>query len=291
MNNKIPFNYRLARALGHFVDFKGKDRLCRLLADPDRNFNQEFEAICYDGSKFTGNFRYFYDWITFVYGGPELGLARTLAFIGQNLQHSLFLDIGANAGYHTLVCANAYKSVWAFECHPVVLNLLQQRTVGLENVIIIGQAVADRCTELTLNGYDPGQCNIGTSSIVTREENHNNPIKVSATTLDSYLPQLKGFDHIVVKVDVEDAEHLVLSGASKLIAQVQPVLFIESQDIRRLESFVSLGYNIYSLHHWYRRLCVHSAEETGNDDYALIPTKYKTLWRRLLQQNWIIDKT
>jgi hypothetical protein len=49
-----PLSCRLARAIGHGTDFKGKDRLLRLLCDPDRIANTPFAAPFWDGQTYRG---------------------------------------------------------------------------------------------------------------------------------------------------------------------------------------------------------------------------------------------
>ena len=142
----------------------------------------------------------------------------------------LFIDIGAHAGYLSLLAAElvgATGGVIAFEADPenaarlrenVSANGLGSRIVAIEAAVwsVIGDVVFGRAGQqsslvegrvvLEL-GVPPGQA----------------PVTVQALTLDSFLPRfLEGRKFLqlpTVKVDVEGGEVEVLSGAVNLLRQ------------------------------------------------------------------------
>lgn len=121
-------------------------------------------------------------------------------------------DVGAHAGYYTLMFSRAVGptgKVFAFEASPENAARLRHHLSinGLTNVEVVEAAVTDRTgtARFTSDGY------VGKLSDTGRE--------VRTVCLDDYpLPDL-------IKMDIEGAETMALSGASKLLSG-RPKLFV-----------------------------------------------------------------
>ena len=147
----------------------------------------------------------------------------------------VFLDVGANQGELTLVAARRAPegSVIAFEPVPTWFELLGEnvRLNGLRNVRLVNAAVAD--IEGTHEMFAPaddhggGGHNEGLSTF-GRAGELDRPVGVVPTvTLDRFAER-EAIDRVdVIKIDVEGAEGLVLSGARELLARCRPVLVLE----------------------------------------------------------------
>jgi FkbM family methyltransferase len=149
----------------------------------------------------------------------------TTEFIKSFLRPGMiFVDVGANVGYFTLLAASLGASVIAYEPTPGVFERLRQN-VALNNftrVVLVNAAVADQPGTLTLyqSPDDPEANNI------FGEGSH--AVEVPSVTLDEDLTN-RGVQKIdLLKIDAEGAEPLVLAGATTLfLLSPAPTIIIE----------------------------------------------------------------
>jgi FkbM family methyltransferase len=133
------------------------------------------------------------------------------------------LDLGAHAGYYTLLSARLVGvngSVWGFEPNPRNFRDLQRnvRINGLANVRLEQVAVSD---SEGLHAFDAGSGS-GTGSLSTA-----GAIEVRTVTLDSFCEQ-RGILPSVIKIDVEGAELRVLNGARALLLAERPSIMLST---------------------------------------------------------------
>lgn len=141
------------------------------------------------------------------------------------------LDIGANIGYFTLVAAHLAGPsghVHAFEASPVVLPILREniRLNPHLNITLHPAAVSDHAGEIEFHTAAAGQ--LGYSSIRSSLAATQSVDRVPAITVDSLCDELPRVSFI--KVDVEGAEQLVLTGARRLIQRDRPIIVSELDD-------------------------------------------------------------
>jgi FkbM family methyltransferase len=165
----------------------------------------------------------------------------------------VFLDVGANAGLHTLAIAAHVAdggAVIAFEPHPsnhelLVHNLQQNR---LRHVVAENCGLAEADAVLTGNGCSSG----GNWSLASRGDYR---FEVRLVRLDDYLRDhpLPRLD--LMKVDVEGAEVRVLRGARKTIERFRPFIVFEvcpawltKMQTSAAELFAELVGHGYSIH-------------------------------------------
>ncbi len=153
----------------------------------------------------------------------------------------VFLDVGANVGFFSLLGATLVGpsgKVIAFE--PVSENAqLLLRNLALNrvtNVQLVEAAVADRAGTASFeDGQSPSQGRLGTGSR-----------SVPVVTLDGLLASGAIPAPQVIKMDIEGAESLALSGARGLLATHKPKLFLSThgyqQQAQCLEFLHALGY-------------------------------------------------
>jgi FkbM family methyltransferase len=143
----------------------------------------------------------------------------------------VFIDVGANVGYFTLLAASlvgAQGKVIAFEPNPAncdLLNLSIEEN-GFDNVRLYPHAVADR--EQTVHVYSSPSHSL--SIVMGEHSSHDAPQgyiyhSVRAVQLDSFLIDIDRID--VVKIDTDGNEPQVLAGMSTLVRRHRPVLFLE----------------------------------------------------------------
>ena len=160
-------------------------------------------------------------------------------------------DIGANLGYVSLSLAKkvgANGRVFAFEPLPENLEKLRKNIAlnKLKNVSIESSAVSDR------TGRDVIRV-AGNASMASMAWHQHDPSAVEIAIQTIALDELTESGRIpmphFVKIDVEGAEGMVLSGMRRTISTARPVLFVECSDAGREFSWKllsDLGYRCQS---------------------------------------------
>ncbi len=151
-----------------------------------------------------------------------------VAIITEMLKSSnLFVDIGANIGFYSCLALQHGKRVYAVEPKRSNLDLL--------------------CMNLTINGWVNGECEVypyalsdkpgllhlygatGTAaSLLKGWASHSDKYSeiVPVTSLDKILAAIPDSENLVVKIDVEGAEHAVLSGATNTLGRFHHIAWL-----------------------------------------------------------------
>lgn len=143
----------------------------------------------------------------------------------------LFLDVGANVGYFSLLLAQVAPAsrVISLEPNPPIAALLEEsiaRNKLGSRISLHRVAAADTAGTLQF-GVDPD--NTGHSRLAN--EHHAGSLTVETVVLDEWLPPLlEGRPLSLVKIDVEGAECRVLRGMNRLIAEHRPAIVVEGYD-------------------------------------------------------------
>jgi FkbM family methyltransferase len=143
---------------------------------------------------------------------------------------SVFLDIGAHAGYYTLMAAQLVGSegrVLCVEPNPAMVKQLRENVErsSLSNVAIVEAACTASCETRML--YVPDfplsvKCSLACESAGTSQ-----CVEVSCVTAD-LLCQQHGVTRIdMMKIDVEGAEMHVLAGMVGILSNMRPKIAIE----------------------------------------------------------------
>lgn len=181
---------------------------------------------------------------------PELlSIAKTLVSPGDHIW-----DVGANVGLFATAAAfhsGVKGSVLAIEADLDVIALLQETVrrsaSDRAQITVLPVAISDAQAVLSfaiarraraansIAGFGSTQTG-GVSEVRT----------LPSTTLDSLLEHFPRPD--LLKIDVEGAELLVLSGARKVLEQVQPKIYCEVAANTRdaaCDTLAALGYTLY----------------------------------------------
>jgi len=144
------------------------------------------------------------------------------AFAARVASSDIVFDIGANAGFYTLlasVLVGPQGRVFAFEPDPRNVRYLKEHLWinRIKNVSVVEAAVAD--SDGTAN-FDAGP-NLSTGHLAA-----DGCMAVRTLSLDAMVQggELPAPDYI--KVDVEGAEVQVLRGASQMLCDRHPVIFL-----------------------------------------------------------------
>ena len=157
----------------------------------------------------------------------------------QEVRPSVFIDIGANIGYYTLLAAGqGVPRVVAVEASPRIAASLQRNVAlnGLSSRIkVIPAAISDRDGTLTF-WLNRQEHNFGTGSLIPRPDlGECESIDVPCYSGDALFAH-HAAGPTLVKIDVEGGEQFVLQGMARFLERVRPSLAIEVHPLQ-LRSF------------------------------------------------------
>ena len=170
----------------------------------------------------------------------ELTYVRDL--LAENGSKGVGLDVGANTGNHTAFLARgtALTRIIALEPNGITGTWLsrtcQRNALSSVDLGLLGTAVGDTTGRARIDVGRRGH--LGTARLVADAEG-----PVAIRPLDDLVEGPVDF----IKIDVEDTEIAVLSGARRILAESDPILLIEVQD-HNITAFLGivmeLGYRI-----------------------------------------------
>ena len=221
---------RLKRALKRFVvpatrwyvrkaPWKvGKVRVLERLGRPDWPFVVRTSG----GFWLRGNTTDFVQSTVFFFGEWEPNIT---AWIRRTLRPGdVFVDVGANVGYYTLLAAQLVGpsgAVVAIEASPSIFALLEENVAlnpDLANRIrCVNTAVLDRPGTVIVH-HGPRH-NIGLTSVVSPAADSWAEATVPAAPLDQLLTALEVERARIVKIDVEGAEWFVAQGMRQFLRE------------------------------------------------------------------------
>lgn len=187
-------------------------------------------------------------------------------FLKNNLtQESVFIDVGSNYGWHSIIASKLCKYVYSFEPQSLMYEI-QKMSVnenGINNLKIYNVALGEvnKESEMVRINYFNDGINIGDLSIGSGGE------KIELKTLDSFdLPKID-----MIKIDVQGYEKFVIEGGIELINKDKPIMIVEFEDFQLIkfgynsktlfDKIKSLDYEIYFLEYQYPsdHVCVHKS--------------------------------
>jgi FkbM family methyltransferase len=198
------------------------------------------------------------DWETAVSAvGHDVEVIRTYeAIIRSEQRPSLFLDVGANYGMHSVLFLSAGIPVMAFEPNPTCF-------AHFKAMCELNRLPARRWEQVAI-GNSPGEIELvypekeswlGSVSreIVPKLRERDARVvtrRVPMKTLDDYLADVPK-DNVLIALDVEGFEPEVILGAPRLLRQCRPKIIFESLDAtsrpKLFELFMERGYSIHAL--------------------------------------------
>lgn len=143
----------------------------------------------------------------------------SLAFANLIKPDDVCIDVGANAGYYTLLFALLAPSGQVHSFEPVPRNflllLLNSEINSLTNVFANQVALSDRCGAAS---FELSSDSAYSGFHASRTTSDARSIHVDVVTLDKYI-QVHQMTHVdVIKVDIEGAEMSFLRGATTIFS-------------------------------------------------------------------------
>jgi FkbM family methyltransferase len=231
------------RRVGHLLRSLGKGALCLTL------YREGAVRTVLFGPSRGLKYRIFAAGRAPIYGGWERQAQRLMT---EHIRPGhVVLDVGANAGIHTLLMARLASPrghVYAFEPHPSIYRAL------VSNVALNGQqavvtplplALADATGRTTFYSGAHG----GAGHLAGAGAPEGDEIPVETITLDEFVfgrtKRLPDF----LKIDVEGAEGRVLDGGQRVLRASRPTMLIDlhtpEQDVAVGRFLDDLGYAAY----------------------------------------------
>jgi len=170
---------------------------------------------------------------------------QSLRFVQKSKGSKIFLDLGAHAGYYTLLykSINKQSTVYSFEPVESNYNFLQQhiKMNNLEDIIHFKKAVADK----------EGVLRFARGNSVGGKLSAVGDMDVSAIKLSRFIDEKIIQFPDIIKMDIEGAEYQVLLDIEPYLRSQKPVIFLSTHgdEIREscLNLMKSLNYRIIPL--------------------------------------------
>lgn len=217
---------RVARAFRDLAAIRGWQSLVNKLVPP-----HSASFIVRNGNTtFAGDIVSAIDRLVYLFGGYESGEIRCFLSHISEERRGTILDVGANAGTHSLAFARAFETVHAFEPNPMLWPQFERNMLlnGHTNVRLHKIGLADRDAELTLHLIDKPNYGLGTFSTV---EQYDLPLRPFATCpirhAGNYLAEVGVGRVDAVKIDVQGFEPEVLRGLADILERDRPVIWCE----------------------------------------------------------------
>jgi FkbM family methyltransferase len=195
----------------------------------------------------------------------ETGIIKNIVKTGFSV-----LDIGANIGYYSLVCAELVGpegKVYAFEPTPRTFEILKCNihNNGFDAIVApyqYGVSNVNQKAQLYINDYNKGDNRLYKSADMKS-------IDIDLVTIDSFLKPSGKID--VIKMDIQGAEALAVKGMSQLLQKDKPIIVMEfwPHRIKRLgiepkemlQDLVTIGYSFQDIEEHNKKIVSITAED------------------------------
>lgn len=164
---------------------------------------------------------------------------------------SVVIDVGANIGAITVPLAKKAKKVYAYEPQPAIYDLLCANVMQnkLTNVDARKAAVGGRVGRAEVPQCDLGKPDMNTGAVRAVRIPKGVSVPESAIVVPIYkLDPAFWYPVDLIKIDVEGMEGEVIAGATRIIGQYRPFLYVENNmtdSAALIRQIMDLGYELY----------------------------------------------
>ena len=179
---------------------------------------------------FSGDLSSFLDRRMYLFGEYEEEAIRAFLSIVPSDRRNVILDIGANAGTHSLAFAPHFAAVHAFEPNPMLWRSFERniRNNRITNVELHRVAAADSDGEMPF--YLTAHKNFGLGTLLPNHK-YDLPLEevgtVNVVHASRYL-DAAGIGRVdAVKIDVQGFEREVIRGLAPVLQRERPIVWFE----------------------------------------------------------------
>ena len=140
-------------------------------------------------------------------------------------KNEIFVDVGANIGYHSIYASRFFKKVIAFEPVPFVFQQFKEsiKINEFNNIVVHNCACSNKQGKSTIYiDKDVGGSSLSSDLL---KRTHVKKIETNTIVLDRFLKTKSKIG--VIKMDVEGSEPLVFEGIKKIIKKQRPTIIME----------------------------------------------------------------
>lgn len=213
-------------------------------------------------------------------------------FLKKNLKPGMvFVDVGANIGYFTLLAARLVGErgkVYAFEPAPDTFALLV-KSIELnhyQNIVPIQKAVSNQAGQTLV--YQEQATSGGTSLASNNLQELAGSVPVETITLNQFFTNgASGTRVDILKMDIQGAEALAMEGATDLLAQDHLQILIEfwpyglrnlhSDPVELLRRFHEAGFKLIIMGEYGLRWTRTQHDPARTTEVELAPDEFDTL--------------
>ncbi len=177
--------------------------------------------------------------------------SKELSWFYENIDGSIFIDVGAHVGGYTVRACRKAKLIIAIEPYiksiEALKNNLELNNCNANNIIIINKAIGDSkglIKMLVIVGKE-------SATVISKDGN----ITVKMDTLDNIINEL-GIDKVdLLKIDIEGAEALAIYGMRKTLEITRNIIIeVRPETMWVINEIIKHGYEIkdYVDYRYYR---------------------------------------
>ncbi|MCD4721461.1 MAG: FkbM family methyltransferase [Desulfobacula sp.] len=215
------------------------------IISPDFNKGHTFETDFF-GLRWPGTTSNYIDYQVLLRGAYEKFMLFFMRDVVVSLPktETVFLDVGANIGNHSLFMSKYAPIVHAFEPYEPVREALKKKITlnRIKNVIVHPKGLS--CTKEIIPFYSPSVSNLGTGSFEKEycADNKQTIIPLAVVIGDEEISEHDISGIGLIKIDVEGHERQVIKGLRQTLETNRPVVIFESSPATKdsLETFENM---------------------------------------------------
>ena len=226
---------KLKEILASFIELTPKQVMAIILkmGNSEDFEHREFETEFF-GLKYFGDTRNLIDRQIFFLGSYEPGILRLSESILSKSEQSIFVDIGANVGVHSLHASLFAKEVFAIEPYLPVRTILEKKLAlnNIHNVHVFPWALGSENKKALF--YPPSDENLGTGSLIKNFHHANKSAGELVEVLNSseaFEKHFSGKKISLIKIDVEGSEFQIFTGLLDYLTLNRPIIIFEYSEV------------------------------------------------------------
>ena len=206
-------------------------------------------------------------------------------------KNEIFIDIGANIGYHALYASQFFKGVIAFEPLPPACEQLKKsiKINNYKNVTIHQLACSNKEGKSRIYYYRDRLSRATIGKYPVKREHKTKPasLEIKTVALDRFLKKTKNRIGLI-KIDVEGYEPLVIEGMKEIIKKHKPVIITEYHptQLDAIKKGQALGY-LETLDKNYRIIDLESRKKI-EDLKKYMKYRYKRVKERISKSDLLL---